>query len=85
MSYIGQQEDVQTFGTKCILCVNAAMDKEEVYALTQALWESRESLGESHRALKAMRGERFLWEGLPIPLHDGAAAFYQETCSDEIK
>ena len=85
MSYNGQQEDVQTFGTTCILCVNADMDEEEVYALTQALWESRESLGESHRALKAMRGERFLWEGLPIPLHDGAAAFYQETCSDEIK
>lgn len=80
MSYTGQGEDVPTFGTKCMLCVDASMSEAQVYALTQALWEGRQALGEEHQALRSMEQDGFLWQGLPISLHDGAAAFYQENC-----
>ena len=80
-SYAGQVEEVPTFGSKCLLCVDASMDEEQVYALTQALWQARDTLKEGHPAMAVMEEENFLWEGLPIALHAGAERFYQENCS----
>lgn len=79
-SYVGQVEEVPTFGSKCLLCVDASMDEELVYALTQALWQARDTLKEEHPALAVLQEEGFLWEGLPVALHEGAERFYQENC-----
>ena len=56
------------------------MDEELVYALTQALWQARDTLKEEHPALAVLQEEGFLWEGLPVALHEGAERFYQENC-----
>lgn len=77
-TYTGQIESIPTFGVKCLLCVDASMDDELVYALTSALWESRQALGEVHPSMASMTDRSFMYENLPIDLHDGAVAFYQE-------
>lgn len=77
-TYPGQKEDVESFGVKGLLCVSEDMDEEQVYRLTKALWESRETLAQSHPALKEMLQEGFMDQDLPIPLHPGAQRFYEE-------
>lgn len=81
-TYAGQTQDVATFGTKCLLCVDASMEEELAYAITCTLWENTAELEARHGALSAMRQAGFLWDELPIPLHDGAARFYRENCAD---
>ena len=80
-TYSGQRADIQTFGVKALLCVNASMDKELVRSLTQALWESREALAQEHPAMADMTRDEFLYEDLPIPLHEGAEDFYNSLSS----
>lgn len=75
-TYAGQTEDIATFGVKCLLCVDASMDEELVYSLTEALWNARESLSAAHSAMSVMDDGTFLYEDLPIPLHSGAEQFY---------
>lgn len=77
-TYTGQQQDIQTFGVKCLLCVNESMDEDIVYRLAQAMWENRDGLEEAHPAMEAMCNGKFLYEDLPIPLHPGAEKFYAE-------
>ena len=76
-TYPGQTEDLNTFGAKCLLCVRADAPDELVYQLTQALYHGAEELGQSTPALAEMAQPEFLYENLPIPLHEGAADFYR--------
>ena len=79
-TYPGQSQDVDTFGVKCLLCVDVSMDEELVYSMTQALWESADIMGELYPAMSVLSDRDFLCEDLPIPLHDGAPRFYEEVC-----
>ena len=81
-TYAGQEEDVDTFGVKCLLCVDVSMDEELVYSMTQALWESADIMGELYPAMSVLSDRDFLCEDLPIPLHDGAQRFYEEDCPE---
>ena len=77
-TYPGQTEDIETFGVKCLLCVNADMDDDLAGTIAQILWESADELKERHAALSAMSEESFLYSNLPVPLHPGAAQFYRD-------
>ena len=81
-TYPGQSLDVDTFGVKCLLCVDVSMDEELVYSMTQALWESADIMGELYPAMSVLSDRDFLCEDLPIPLHDGAQRFYEEVCPE---
>lgn len=75
-TYIGQTEDVKTFGVKCLICVSDDMSDELVYTLTKILDESRPRLIESHDTLAALEQSGFMCQDLPIPLHEGAKRYY---------
>lgn len=77
-TYQGQEEDVNTFGIKCLLCVRSDMDEDLVYELTSILYENTAALKEMHPALSAMSRKGFMYNELPIPLHPGAQRFYKE-------
>lgn len=81
-TYPGQSQDVDTFGVKCLLCVDVSMDEDLVYSMTQALWESADIMGELYPAMSVLSDRDFLCEDLPIPLHDGAQRFYEEVCPE---
>lgn len=71
-------EDIPTFCDIAILIVHAGLDDEKVYDITQALYRSFDYLHGVHRALA-----RLTPSDMPrvntVPLHPGAARFYQES------
>lgn len=78
-TYKGQKEDIETFGIKCLLCVNSSMDEELVYELTKILAEHAAELTEMHSSLSSMSQRGFMYEELPILLHPGAEKYYRES------
>jgi hypothetical protein len=70
---------VETLSVGAQLIVTADMDERFVYALTQALWDPRNRpiLDGGHPLGKLIRRERAL-DGLAIPLHPGAARYYEQ-------
>lgn len=76
-TYAGQTEGVETFGVKCLLCVDASMDDDLAGTIARILWESAGELEERHAALSVISEDGFLYSDLPVPLHPGAAQFYR--------
>lgn len=77
-TYPGQEETVDTFGVKCLLCVSSSMPEDLAYQLTQAIWNVSGRMGDYSPAMDDMAQPDFLCQDLPIPLHPGAERFYQE-------
>ena len=77
-SYPGQEEDIPSFGVKCLLCVRADMDENLVYRLTKHVYESLPELVASNPSFAGAEDKSFYLEDLPLPLHPGALRYYQE-------
>ena len=66
--YDGMDEAVQTIGIPNVLVVNADMDEELAYQLTQLLFENTDELIAVHPAANDTTVE-FTMESTPVPLH----------------
>lgn len=77
-TYNGQDADVPTFGVKCMVICNKSLDQELVYNLAKTLAENTEEMIAGNGVFASMADPSFICNDLPIPLHDGAAAYYQE-------
>jgi TRAP transporter TAXI family solute receptor len=77
--YPGVDSATPSLGFSALWLVNAGIDADLVYAITQALWHpataqllaARDPIGNRIRLDHAL-------EGLSVPLHPGAARFYRE-------
>jgi hypothetical protein len=76
-TYPGQTEDVVTIAHPNFLGVHESVDEEVVYQFTKTIWENLGFLQAIHTATKAMSVEAAV-EGVPVPLHPGAARYYRE-------
>jgi TRAP transporter TAXI family solute receptor len=76
-TYKGQDADVPTATILNYLVTRADMADDLVYEMTKAVFESTGQLSAAHPAAEGIRLERAL-DGMPIPLHPGAARFYRE-------
>ncbi len=76
-TYPGQDEDWNTIAQPNFLATNADVSEENVYMITKTIYENLPFLQAIHPATKAMSLEAAI-AGLPVPLHPGAARFYQE-------
>jgi TRAP transporter TAXI family solute receptor len=76
-TYPGQKKDVKTIAQPNFMAVNPEVDAEVVYLITKNIYENLPFLHSIHKATKAMALEKAI-AGLPVPLHPGAAKFYQE-------
>ncbi|MGY4877410.1 TAXI family TRAP transporter solute-binding subunit [Vreelandella aquamarina] len=76
--YEGMDEAVQTIGIPNVLVVNAAMDEELAYQLTQLLFEQTDELIAVHPAANDTTVE-FTLESTPVPLHPGTIRYLEET------
>ncbi len=76
-TYPGQSKDVTTIAQPNFLAVREDLDEESVYLITKTIFENLGFLHNIHSATKAMALEKAM-EGLPIPLHPGAARYYRE-------
>lgn len=78
-TYPGQKEDVETFGIKCLLCVDISMDEELVYNITRILDEARPELSKTHKSMCSLNDREFMYSDIPVPLHPGAKQYYEDT------
>jgi TRAP transporter TAXI family solute receptor len=76
-TYPGQDEDIMTIAQPNFLATHADIPEEHVYEITRTIYENLPFLQAIHPATNAMALEVAI-NGLPVPLHPGAARFYQE-------
>lgn len=70
-------EDVETVSTPAILIVNKNVSEQEVYAVTESIYNSLNYLSTVHEEFKALTGENMMQVG-EVPLHPGAERFFKE-------
>ena len=75
--YDGMDEAVQTISIPNVLVVNADMDEELAYQLTQLLFENTDELIAVHPAANDTTIE-FTMNSTPVPLHPGALRYFEE-------
>ena len=76
-TYPGQGKDINTIAQPNFLAVRSDVDEDAVYQITKTMYENLEFLNAIHQATKAMDIQKAI-VGLPMPLHPGAARYYQE-------
>ena len=76
-TYPGQDEPVQTIAQPNFLAVRDDISEEDVYLITKTMYENLPFLQNIHAATRDMALEKAI-AGLPVPLHPGAARFYEE-------
>ena len=78
-SYLGVDSGTPSLGFSALWLVNADIDADLVYAITQSLWNPATAglLAALDPIGNRIRLDRAL-EGISVPLHPGAARFYRE-------
>lgn len=76
-TYPNQNQPINTMAQPNFLAVRQNISESDVYLLTKTVYENLPFLNGIHKATKAMALEKAI-AGLPVPLHAGAAKFYQE-------
>ncbi|GGM37906.1 hypothetical protein GCM10011351_25130 [Paraliobacillus quinghaiensis] len=76
-SYDFQYEEVTTVNTPVILIVNKDVSDEEVYKITESIYNNFDYLSTVHEEFKNLTAENMADVG-SVPLHSGAEAFYKD-------
>ncbi len=76
-TYPGQAEDFNTIAQPNFLAVRDDVSEENVYMITKTIYENLGFLQAIHPATEVMSIDSAI-AGLPLPLHPGAARYYQE-------
>lgn len=76
-TYKGQDDEVKTLAVRAIWATHADVPEDVVYAVTKALYENTETLGNVHPKGKEISLEKAL-ESVSVPLHPGAEKYYTE-------
>ncbi len=76
-TYPGQDQQIATIAQPNFLAVRGDVDDEAVYLIVKAIFQNLPMLHIIHRATEAMSLDKAI-DGLPVPLHPGAARFYRE-------
>lgn len=76
-TYGGQTTDVNTAAVVNYLVTHDGVKEELVYQMTKNIFENLGDLAASHSAGKSIKLENAL-DGMPVPLHPGAARYLKE-------
>ena len=76
-TYKGQDKEVPTAAIVNFLVTHADVSDDMAYQMTKLLWDNLPALRSAHKAAEAIKLEQAL-QGMPVPLHPGAAKFYKE-------
>ena len=76
-TYPGQKEDINTISQPNFLAAHPDVSEETIYLITKTIYENLPFLGNIHKATNVMKLEKAI-NGLPVPLHPGAAKYYRE-------
>ncbi|WP_165814525.1 TAXI family TRAP transporter solute-binding subunit [Pararhodobacter oceanensis] len=75
--YAGQTEPALSVGTTTFLFANDDMDDETAYRVTSSIWNNLERFQQTHALLQYIN-EDTAGRGMFVPIHPGAARFYDE-------
>lgn len=76
-TYNGQTENVATVAVVNFAVTHEGVSEEMVYQMTKQMFENLPDMVAAHKAAAAIKLEKAL-EGMPVPLHPGAARYYKE-------
>lgn len=76
-TYKGQDDDVETLAVRAIWATHDGVPQDVIYAVTKALYENTETLGNVHPKGKEISLDKAL-ESVSVPLHPGAEKYYAE-------
>lgn len=76
-TYGGQAADVATVAVVNFAVTHSGVSDETVYQMTKQMFENLPDMVAAHKAAAAIKLEKAL-EGMPVPLHPGAARYYKE-------
>ena len=76
-TYTGQTAAVPAAAVVNYLVTHEGMKEETVYQMTKAVYDNLGELGAAHAAARSIKLENAL-EGMPLPLHPGAARYFKE-------
>lgn len=76
-TYPGQDKAIATIAQPNFLAVRNDVDDEAVYLIVKTIYQNLPFLHIIHSATKALSLTKAI-DGLPVPLHPGAARFYRE-------
>ena len=74
--YLGQTEDVPTFGLSAMLVTREETPDELVGLLVRTIFENLDELKLQHPALASLDPGEMSQGDMPAPLHDAAAAYF---------
>lgn len=77
-TYDGQKEDIASVGVRAVLVATTRMSAEEAHDLVKAVWTNFAAFTHLHPALRTLQKAEAAHDGIPLPLHEGAARFYAE-------
>jgi len=77
-TYPGQDVDIPTFGVKNLIIVNADMDEQIAFEITEAIFNNIETLVAGHAAFTEMLDRYYMANDIAIELHPGAERFFTE-------
>jgi TRAP transporter TAXI family solute receptor len=75
--YKGVDQDVPTVAVLAILVTKKELEEDIVYRITKAIFENINRIETAHAKGKEVKLEKAL-NGMPIPIHPGAAKYYKE-------
>lgn len=76
-TYTGQTAAVPAAAVVNYLVTHEGVKEETVYQMTKAVFDSLPDLAAAHAAARSIKLESAL-EGMPLPLHPGAARYFKE-------
>lgn len=76
-TYTGQTEAVPTAAVVNYFVTHDGVKDDLAYAMTKAVFDNLDTLAAAHSAAKSIKLETAL-QGLPVPLHPGAARYFKE-------
>lgn len=76
-AYSTLDHDVETIAVQACLVARRDMSEDDAYALTKAIFENLEALGNAHNKGKSLTLEHAL-DGMTLDIHPGALKYYKE-------
>ncbi len=71
------EDDINTLGVRALIICRDDMNEEEIYQFTKSIFENLDKLSEAHAKAKEFSLENAT-SGVTVPLHKGAAKYYEE-------
>jgi uncharacterized protein len=76
--YVGNPNDIQTFGVKASIVTSDKTSADVVYNMTKAVFDNFDNFKTLHPVFSSLKKEEMIQGGNSAPIHAGAAKYFEE-------